>query len=158
MVNPYQTSNKLAGFIRFHWGFITTRNAVTKRDYYNLWVSWGKSPMLNTFRFWTVWQYQPFNGWESQNPTESYWLNQWSLIVFAGFSRKSRVERDHRQAIAKPLNLGENLPPSLWSPWNSKECFNVGHLGLLPLGVALISFFGQIRTSPLPVSWSIVFW
>lgn len=32
MVNPYQTSNKLAGFIRFHWGFMTTRNAVTKRD------------------------------------------------------------------------------------------------------------------------------
>ena len=32
------------------------------------------------------------------------------------------------------------------------ECFNVGHLGLLPLGVALISFFGQIRTSPLPAA------
>lgn len=31
-------------------------------------------------------------------------------------------------------------------------CFEVGHLGLLPLGVALITFFGDVKTSPLPAA------
>ena len=31
-----------------------------------------------------------------------------------------------------------------------EACFEVGHLGLLPLGVALITFFGDVKTSPLP--------
>ena len=36
---------------------------------------------------------------------------------------------------------------------HSEACFEVGHLGLLPLGVALITFFGDVKTSPLPAPW-----
>ena len=39
---------------------------------------------------------------------------------------------------------------SLGSHRDSEACFEVGHLGLLPLGVALVTFFGDVKTSPLP--------
>ena len=34
------------------------------------------------------------------------------------------------------------------------SCFDVGHLGLLPLGVALVGFFGEVKTSPFPAAGS----
>ncbi|CAJ1442239.1 unnamed protein product [Effrenium voratum] len=36
------------------------------------------------------------------------------------------------------------------------SCFDVGHLGLLPLGVALAGFFGEVRTSPLPAAVAVM--
>eukprot|EP00913_Durusdinium_trenchii_P025779 g24194.t1 len=36
------------------------------------------------------------------------------------------------------------------------SCFDVGHLGLLPLGVALVGFFGEVKTSPFPAAVAVM--